>query len=323
MTVSEEIEADIKRTFFPRTVEAEARVRAQGNRFVYYTTASTALQIIEKGEIWMRNTMVMNDFSEVAHGLACVAQAYDASAGKALRALLDKEYAGVSEEIEHLYNSWVPGFRKDTFVTCFSEHLQEDDRNGRLSMWRAYGGTAGVALVLNGDVFFKKSTALAVYSSPVSYMGDDSFDEALTAVAHNVSKNSALLRHLGRDFLKNTMFTMLRFAAVCTKHPAFLEEKEWRVISSPSIQKSPLLPICLEAVGGIPQKVLKIRLEDHPDKGLVGLKPELLLNRVLIGPCEHAEVVSQALAVALKNAGVQNPESFIHQTGIPLRSNQR
>ena len=294
-----------------------------GTRFAYYTTASTALQVIRHREIWMRNTMVMNDFSEVDHGVACVVEAYCGDPGVALKQLLEAEYPDICQEIENLFDSWVPSFRQDTFVTCFSEHSRDDDHYGRLSMWRAYGGTAGVALVVNGDVFFSRSEVLPAYSSPVSYLDVASYGFQLSEIADRISKRRELLQALGREGTRDTIFHVLRFAAICTKHPAFAEEREWRVVSSPSLHASPLLPLAIESIGGIPQRVLKIKLEDHPDQGLVGLEPHALLDRLLIGPCEHSEAVWQALAQALREAGIPNAEKRIVRTGIPLRPDQR
>lgn len=312
-----------KETFLPYAARSTDRVQAMGGRFVYYTSAATAMQILRGREIWMRNTMVMNDFSEVEHGLNCVITAYRSSAGASLKALLDQHYAGLSAELEELFNAWIPGFRKDTFVLCLSEHPPAEDLYGRLSMWRAYGGDAGVALVLNGDVLFRPSDALAAYSSPVAYLDEQATQQELDTVVAGIAKNPSLLTQLGRDGTKMAIFHMLRFAAVCTKHPAFAEEREWRVVASPALQSSPLLPVQIETVGGIPQKVLKVKLEDHPEKGLLGLAPSALIDRVLIGPCEHADVIFQALWHALEAAGVADPATRIIRTGIPLRPNQR
>lgn len=323
MAIEPELLQAYKEAFLPYAATATDRVQAMGGRFAYYTTASTALQILRGGEIWMRNTMVMNDFSEVEHGLSCVVNAYRSSAGVSLKGLLEQQYSGISTEIEQLFNAWIPGFRRDTFVMCFSEHPPEEDRHGRLSMWRAYGGDAGVAIVVNGDVLFRPSNALAAYSSPVAYLDEDSLQHELAAVASGIAKNTGLLQQLGRDGTKTAIFHMLRFAAVCTKHPAFAEEREWRVVASPALESSPLLPIQIETIAGIPQKVLKVKLADHPEKGLVGLAPPQLIERVLIGPCEHTEVIGQALWQALEVAGVPNPGEKITHTGIPLRPNQR
>jgi hypothetical protein len=323
MPIAPELLQDYKEAFLPYAAKATDRVQAMGGRFVYYTTASTAMQILRGREIWMRNTMVMNDFSEVEHGLSCVITGYKSSAGVTLKRLLEQQYEGISAEIEELFNAWIPGFRRDTFVLCLSEHPPEEDRHGRLSMWRAYGGDAGVALVMNGDVLFRPSNALGASSSPVAYLDEEALQHEFDAVATGIEQNPGLLQKLGRDGAKMAIFHMLRFAAVCTKHPAFSEEREWRVVASPALESSPLLPVQLEVVGGIPQKVLKVKLVDHPDLGLTGLEPAQLIDRVLIGPCEHSEVIGQALWQALESAGVADAGDKIIRTGIPLRANQR
>lgn len=312
-----------KQTFFPYATEVTDRVQRAGGRFAYYTTAATALEVLRGRELWMRNTLVMNDFMEVEHGVSCVINAYNSPAGLSLNTELEKHFPGLSQEIKSLFDAWIPSFRRDTFVTCISEHTQSEDKYGRLSMWRAYGGGAGVALIVNGGVIFRHSTALAAYSSPVAYFDALEVQNQLSLVASNIAANPELLQRLGREGAKNAVFHMLRFAAVCTKHPAFREEREWRVVASPALESSPLLPVCIETVGGIPQKVLKIDLADHPDKDLIGLEPAALVDRVLIGPCAHSDVIGEAIRQALENAGVPDPHLKIVHTGIPLRDNQR
>lgn len=323
MAIPAELIADYKAAFLPYATAATDRVHAMGCRFAYYTTAATALQVLIGKQIWMRNTTVMNDFSEVEHGLACVVEAYNSEVGSRLKAILDEVHPRISEEFESLFNAWIPGFKRDTFVACLSEHPPHEDRHGRLSMWRAYGGVAGVALIVNGDVLFRPSNALAAYSSPVAYLDKGALDNELDAVATALAQDKTMLMQLGREGTKDAIFHMLRFAAVCTKHPAFAEEREWRIVASPAIESSPLLPVQLETIGGIPQRVLKIKLENHPEQGLTGLSPAELIERVLIGPCEHAEVIGQAIWRALEMAGVPDAGNKIVYTGIPLRANQR
>lgn len=273
--------------------------------------------------MWMRSTMVMNDSSEVAHGLSCVVSALKSEVGKKLKHEIDRHYPGLMAEILDTFYAWSPGFSKDTFILCLSEHMPADDAFGRLSMWRAYGGNAGVALVINGDVLFQESDALAAYSMPVAYLDDDGLQQQISEVVDGIGKNAQLIKSIGRESTRNTIFGMLRYATVCTKHPAFAEEREWRVVASPEFQSSPLVPVEVETVGGIPQRVLKIKLEDHPDKGLIGLEPVKLIDRVMIGPCEHTDVIGQALYRGLSNVGLSDPWKTIWKTGIPLRLNQR
>ena len=86
----------------------------------------------------------MNDFSEVRHGWDCLAKAYNG--GTKLQAILDSHFVGLRAEIERDFNSFKQSMLFDTYLTCVSEHRIEEDTLGRLSMWRAYGVTTGVAL---------------------------------------------------------------------------------------------------------------------------------------------------------------------------------
>ena len=214
MAITPELLAEYTQAFLPYAAVAAKRVHSMGCRFAYYTTAATALEVLRRREIWMRNTMVMNDFSEVEHGLSCVIEAYKSEAGEKLKAVLDAEYSGISEEYESLFNAWIPGFRRDTYVACLSEHPPEEDQYGRLSMWRAYGGVAGVALIVNGGVLFRPSDALAAYSSPVAYRSPGAMNDDLAAIASVLEKSNDLLKRLGREGTKQAIFRMLRFAAV-------------------------------------------------------------------------------------------------------------
>ena len=323
MNLTEEQLDLYREALFPYAHGATLRAQRIGGRFVYYTTASTAMLALRSRKLWMRNTQVMNDFTEVEHGMHCIREAFKSSAGASFDEAVNSYFPGLAQEIRDGFFAWSPGILRDTYVTCISEHSRDEDEHGRLSMWRAYGGDAGVALVIKGDVLFRPSDALAAYSSPVAYLDGRGIREQLEQVAGNIKTNVALMSQFDREGMKGAMFHMLRFAAVCTKHPAFLEEREWRIISSPTFGTSEHLESEFVSIGGIPQKVLKIPLEDFPEQGLYGLSPDQLIERVLIGPMEHSGVVIPALLDAMKSAGISDPVSKIFDTGIPLRPNQR
>jgi hypothetical protein len=294
-------------------------VVAAGNRFVYYTTADTATSILRYRQIWMRSTTTMNDYMEVEHGFECLNSAYKAEPGNIFNRSIDACFPGLSEDVKKYFNAWLPGIRRDTFITCVSEHSAEEDKLGRLSMWRAYGGQAGVALVLNGAVMFNESDALAVYSSPVAYLDSNTFAAEVVEIARNIESEAEYIRSLDRETVKNIVFSMFRFAVLCTKHPGFHEEREWRVVASPAMHPANLPAPTVEVVRGTPQKVLKIDLQNHPDQGLVGLSLPELLNSIIIGPCEFPQVILGAFRQLLVEAGVPEPDSKIVVSDIPLR----
>lgn len=316
----QEIYRDI---FFSHSAGARNRAIKSGGRFAYYTTSATAHLILKNQELWMRSTAVMNDFSEVAHGLDCLISAYKSVSGKELKAAMDACFPGVSSEWSTLFNSWIPTIKRHTYILSVSEHPQAEDLHGRLSMWRAYGGNSGVAFIFNGGPMFRPSDALKAYSSPVAYLAPAGIAEEMSKIAAGLREHSAYVQQQGREWLKRGMFEAFRFAAICTKHPAFLEEREWRVISTQLLHESERLKPIPEIIGGITQLLLKLKLQDVPEEGLNGLTIPDFLDRILIGPCEHPDVIAASLTSLLKSVGVKNAEQRVHITGIPLRPNQR
>jgi Protein of unknown function (DUF2971) len=309
--------------FFSHAVKERQRVIDGGGRFAYYTTSATAHLILTNKELWMRNTAVMNDFTEVAHGLNCLINSYKSSAGDELKAAMDDCFPGVSSEWESLFNSWIPTIKQHTYILSVSEHPRTEEQYGRLSMWRAYGGNAGVALIFNGGPMFRPSNALKAYSSPVAYFGPDGVAEQMRKIASGLRTHSSYVQQQGKERFKYGLLEAFRFGAICTKHPAFREEREWRVVSTQILHESDRLKPTPVVIGGVTQLLLKLKLEDVADEGLTGLTIPDFLDRVLIGPCEHPDVIAASLINLLESAGVENASTKVHITGVPLRPNQR
>lgn len=309
----------IARVFLPYMAQRTRDVLAAGGRFVYYTTAETAAHVIRNRQVWMRSTTTMNDYMEVEHGLRCLDSAYKAEPGQVFDRALDASFPGLAIELRTLFDAWLPTIRVETYILCVSEHLPKEDQNGRLSMWRAYGGNAGVAIVVNGGVLVRESDALGAYSSPIAYLSPEAFAAEFMRIAKTIAAEAAYIRTVDRDVVKHYAFNMLRFAVLCTKHPGFKEEREWRVVASPTMHPSQLLKSSVEVVRGIPQTVLKIDLQDHPDQGLTGLALPGLLDRIIIGPCEFPMVVWKAFRGLLAAANVPDPDAKVVASAIPLR----
>jgi hypothetical protein len=183
------------RIFFPHAYQQHARVLKDGTRFVHYTNANAAMGILQSKTIWMRNSSCMNDVSEVRYGLERLWKTYrDTEAGKQFRQVLNGIYSGFSDEIEKRFNDWTPQFLTSTYLTCLSEHQDDEDEHGRLSMWRAYGETTRVALVIKSSVLLNPADGLGAYSSPVAYLNDRQFEERFAEIAHNISSEAEFLR---------------------------------------------------------------------------------------------------------------------------------
>lgn len=307
------------RIFHPHNLEQFARAQRDGIRFVHYTNAAAARDILRTGEVWMRKSSCMNDYMEVEYGLQQLFGVYrDTDAGKRFRAALNHLFDGVTTDIENLFNSWTLHLRFDTYLTCISEHMGSEDTFGRLSMWRAYGEATGVALVLNNSVFLDPAIRLAAYSSPVAYLDRSGFEAEFLQIARNIEREADFLKSKARQEITERVFNMLRFAALCTKHPGFSEEREWRVIHCPGLEPSPYLARTIELVRGVPQPVCKIPLKNIPEAGFKG-DIASLLNRVIIGPTQYPQALAEAFIQLLSDAEVEGAAEKVLVSDIPLR----
>lgn len=294
-----------------------------GGRLVHYTSAENAYKIISGKQVWLRNTHLMNDYSEMRHGLECLRAAWNSPAGVELQKWLEANWQGIRIEIENTFNDHATSMTDDTYMICLSEHDDDEDDYGRLSMWRAYGGRAGVALVLNTTTFLSETDAMAVYSMPVVYRDQDQFVTWFQTWAASIMDAGDEVTAIDRQIILNHLFYAFRSFVLATKHPGFKEEREWRVFHSPSLDgTSPWIDIAMETVGGIPQHVVKVELKDDPEAGVVGAAPETLINRVIIGPCETPLPIRAALGQLMTDTGVQDAWSKIWMSFIPLRDRQ-
>ena len=132
--------------FFPHYLERTKKVNEKNLKFVQYTSAEAAANILRTEEVWLRNAQCMNDYSEIEHGLHCLIRTFqNKKEGAEFQTLVEEIYPGILAELIDLFDSWVPHFRNGTFIACVSEHPLSEDRYGRLSMWRAYGGDRAVS----------------------------------------------------------------------------------------------------------------------------------------------------------------------------------
>jgi Protein of unknown function (DUF2971) len=255
--------------FHPYALRKTVAAAQSKQRFVYYTTAETAANIIFSGEIWMRKSHLMNDYREIEHGFDCLNKAYKKNL-PLMGEIFDGVFPGFCARLESLFNAWLPATRTDTYITCVSEHDVSEDSYGRLSMWRAYGGAARVALVVSGGPLFRPTEALKAYASPVAYYSDDQVEKDFSQILANVADNIEFLKSLGEDQVRNHMFGVLRNAVVCTKHPGFFEEREWRITYSPSFLKSDRITSSIATIDGTPQLICRISwIESSSDRASI------------------------------------------------------
>lgn len=319
MTNQSTEQARLFQILFPYAYEQNEKARSEGFRFVHYTTADAAMKILRSKEVWMRKSLCMNDFLEVQYGLTRLSNTYSQTdTGKRLQAGLNALFPDIAAEVESLFNGWAPHFQTDTYFACLSEHEPTEDTFGRLSMWRAYDQGVGVALVLNNSVFVTPATGFGAYSSPVAYLDDNRFQKEMDRIVGNIQEEGPFLKELGREKVRDAVFHAFRSASVCTKHPGFAEEREWRIIYCPKLERSAYIQPSLEVINGVPQPVCKIPLKNFPEVGLDASVPNLL-DHVIIGPSQFPWALAEAFHQLLIEAEVPNPDTKIRVSDIPLR----
>lgn len=263
---------------------------------------------------------MMNDYSEVEHGLHCLTQAYnDPELGKEFKETLDSTHEGLSEDVEALFNKWRKFLLERTYMVCVSEHLEHEKNIGRLSMWRAYGGRNSVALILNPEAIMNESDVLKAFSVPVAYADDVSFKNLFHGITLGIKSDLNLFKTLDREKLKEQICLSFAFQSLATKHPGFEEEREWRIVAMPDIMGDGALEKSVEIVNGTPQLVYKIPLENSVDGDLSNMMPNELIEKIIIGPVDFGYPIMDAFISELETAGFENAAERVVVSNIPLR----
>lgn len=313
-------------TFFGDETDALRRQFFSDQTLVHYTTAENALNIL-KGEVWLRNTRVMNDVAEVQHGAALVEKALQPGSAtdvepalRRLGNLIDQAHAGLSEQVYATFKAQLWNLIHRTYVTCLSVHHADREENGRLSMWRAYTGNyAGVALVLNPEPFTQMFDDPSFFSVPVSYATEQELQKKLVNAANEVEKYLAFISEQPRYLIQWYFSSLLRRIATASKHHGFREEEEWRVMHTRFVDPSDGLRYETGTIRGIPQLITKLSLRSDGPFANRGITVPNLVRQIIIGPTNYPYVVAEAVEAAMVSAGIADAASKITISRIPLR----
>ena len=305
--------------FFPYVAQRKAQLAQANIRLAHYCAAESAVSIIRNQEIWMRSAAVMNDSSEVEYGMQLLLHAYQQDAGAQFKAAIDDVFPSTLREVTEFFDSYRWELRGETYLTSVSEHHPRENELGRLSMWRSYGGSAGVALVLRPEAISFPDEPLAGFALPVLYADQEMFERTLRGVTQGILQARDFIRERGQAWFLEWLHFMLRSLVLSTKHPGFAEEREWRVIHSPATVASGFLQREIVTIAGVPQIVYKIPLREPAHPGGPGLNIASLIERVIIGPTQHPAVMGEAFAALLADAGVADAKERIGVSAIPLR----
>lgn len=313
-------------------------LKKSGCKFAHYTSAESALNILSGRSLWLRNAAVMNDHSEIEHGRGILNRLLEGNLGHRLWAALDDVYDGISNTIRNHFYQDAQGARDQTYMMSLCEH-EPDDHLGRLSMWRAYGGSrASVALIFNPEIFFDPSVHLNIRASPVLYGDDASVATELSNVVEGLEASPSSIAAVDSGTVAHVVAGALHLALLSTKHRGFQEEREWRVLAlGRELSESQPVKPAIRTIGGIPQILQIVPLHGHGselpcnqvtmmhamDTGSVTFLPQFawgnLIDRIIVGPSLFPETVKTAIEAELRKDGVDRWDQLVTLSDIPLR----
>ena len=287
-------------------------------KFAYYTSAETATKIIQNEEVWLRSATVMNDYSEITHGLSLLKETMSSAVGNRFYSQLESVHNGIKADIERELSQLAPQWLSETYLACLSRHDPKEDKTGRLSMWRAYGD---VALVIDHTPLTSVSDNFGFFSMPVQYLDHNGINQWLQRELEGNSTSTvvASLCQLERDALVERVVELFFVMAVGIKHFGFSEEKEWRIVFRPTGYEDALLTRRIEIVRGVPQPMWALPLRHDPENNLYRADIPSLLDRIIIGPTSYPHATAIAFRQLLKDAGVEDFDQKVVESDIPLR----
>jgi hypothetical protein len=310
--------------FQPYAARRRKQVVESNTRLVHYTSAASGIEIIKTKRLWMRGTTCMSDFREVQHGFDILNRFFSNEANMQLfESALDgclTGQGGVGMEAIALFNRQWSDIRSQTYVACISEHRDHEDVHGRLSMWRAFGSGARVALVFRLPLTLMVALPLNVLLNPVAYFTEQEVETEMKWAIESIRAEQQFLRGYDRSAILGMAFTTLMAAVVSLKHEGFAEEAEWRAIYSPARTPSRLICSDTVVIDGVPQVIYKLPFDKTVSPEIVPLDIASVLDRVIIGPTQYAEAMKQAFVSVLQGVGITDAEDRVVVSGIPIRT---
>lgn len=323
---------EIENIFLSDIQNKVSKLFYDNKKLVHYTSAIVAREIIEKEELWLRKTIFMNDYSELTYGKQYFDNLLEdpeimVILNNILKPFLDHNDNVVDFKV--IYHALINGIEKKTYISCLSEHLPEEDTIGRLSMWRAYGNSSGIALVINPKIISKLENPFNML--PVTYSKED----FKIVFINNLKKIEDIIKNIVKNkkpsdtsiidlLLKLDLFNYIYNYVISLKHQGFWEEREWRIILSSSLSNAtPTIPQkfikrSIENIKGNPEVIYKLNLKEL---SFINPKGESLLEKIIIGPTANAELLVESFSEMLKNKGFDDEQikNMITVSNIPLR----
>lgn len=250
----------------------------------HYTTGENFIKIIQSGELWATQAACLNDTTELTYATEQILQRVKGKLSTPHNRDIDPALTWISDVLG------APGSEiSPMFVACFSE--QRD----HLSQWRAYSGGEGGYAIQFDLTKLSKAQLLPMEDGtilpPISLVRVE-YDTANHAIMFdNIlewtekfflelegRKNAPTVEDWTEEFCFYWLTHLAAFAPLI-KHPAFQDEKEWRLIYQLRPNYPHLRP---NNPRGLQFRQRQSMMSRHIP---LRLKTPLPVTGVLVGPC--------------------------------------
>jgi hypothetical protein len=291
----------------------------------HYTSLEVLEKIVQSKELWFSNPLFMNDMQEVRFGMIEGRKAFEelfldpqtvTACGSKERAMM------VRGTFHHHFNDFDMNHLFDVYVFCLSEH-DPKNTDGRLSMWRGYGGAGkGVALIFKSDLFTLNAGSPLLFAK-VRYGSDEDrlvdIKHAFTSCIDAIQKHNIPDENLHQVAFH--MFELMMLLSLASKHHGFFEEQEWRVIYLPNRDTGGLLKDSFSYVVGRNGIEPKLRVKIEP----LATEPEAtwtfkdILDQIILGPSISSPLATRSVLRMMDTLKKPELKAKLRPSGIPLR----
>lgn len=302
--------------------------------FVHYTGFAALSGIIENREIWFSPVPLMNDIAEVNHGKELIIREAnpDGRLWSSFEPLMNR-YADLWNKISDEFTHRIGHDRHETFVSCwtniqapYKDETHDQMRYDDLTMWRAYGASGNGAAIVLDPQFLLQHRLLSsdVLLAKVQYESDAEFlDRSEKYLSSFVLKTLATDEDdlaAFEDQVVGAFAELCFYLAVTHKHHSFASEKEWRLIwnRKPWSTDQAIRSVKSKVASGGLYERFCLQFGNIQDAEVGDVFLEHALKSIMIGPCEHSELKTQAVSSLLYNNGFH--EATVEQSVIPFRA---
>ena len=288
----------------------------------HYTDACGLNGITETGHLWASNVRFLNDPGEPAYAHSILKECVES----VKNGLAEGSWA--SRVLDGSWDWFVVAYKNeavDLYVCCFCE------QGDLLSQWRGYGaGGGGYALGLSTkDLLSRLPLEQGRFLTPAIY--DPQKQRAIAKAC--IVKRTDVIVESERVFgpidtrsplaprlqhkLRQTLLAAFIWLQAQFKHPAFQEEKEWRILQFVD-RKSHIGSLNFRVSGSrlVPYGELDLRTASAR-KGDVG-DPDLPLQAVVCGPSLHPDSTKQVLELLFMRRGYSGVQ--VDPSQVPFRA---